>query len=241
MTRAHRLFATAVGAVIVCAITSSAAFAAGFLGPGHSSTDFADANAFWNPDPNSSTFVELSVSRNDFVFRPTQNSGGTSVMQHATLLFITVEGSAVAGSDCFLIPDSDFVVGSGVQSASLHATILSAADQCPGPPQSLTDVAAGKPGGGPPPVPGLQFPLTVSASWTGNGVAITTVSSGRESCAGFGQEFHINDTSARGTATSSITMPGITVTTSPTDQASVDQGTTVSDIQGVPSPLCFGF
>ena len=153
MTRAQRLTVTVIGALIVCAITSSAAFAAGFLGPGHTSSDFADANAFWNPDPNSSTFVELSVSRNDFVFRPTRKSGGTSVMQHATLLFITIEGSTVSGSDCFLIPDSDFVVGSGVQSASLHATILSAADRCPGPPQSLTDIAAGKPGGGPPPAP----------------------------------------------------------------------------------------
>lgn len=241
MTRVHRLLVTALGAVIVCAITSTAAFAAGFLGPGHSSSEFADANAFWNPDPNNSTFVELSVTRNDFVFRPTQNSGGTSVMQHATLLFITIEGSAVAGSDCFLIPDSDFVVGRGVQSASLHATILSAADRCPGAPQSLTDLAAGKPGGGPPPVPGIQFPLTVDASWTGNGVAVTIVSSGRESCAGFGMESHINVTSVRGTATSSISMPGITVKTSPTDQASMDQGRTVSDIQGVPSLLCFGF
>lgn len=241
MTRAQRLTVTVIGALIVCAITSSAAFAAGFLGPGHTSSDFADANAFWNPDPNSSTFVELSVSRNDFVFRPTRKSGGTSVMQHATLLFITIEGSTVSGSDCFLIPASDFVVGSGVQSASLHATILSAADRCPGPPQSLTDIAAGKPGGGPPPVPGIQFPLSVDASWTGNGVAVTIVSSGRESCAGFGMESQINATSARGTATSSISMPGITVTSSPTDQASVDQGRTVSDIQGVPSPLCFGF
>jgi len=130
------LFVTAIGAVIVCAITSSAAFAAGFLGPGHSSSEFADASAAWFPDATNLNFVDLSVSRNDFVFRPTRNSGGTALMQHATLLFVTVEGPAVAGSECFVIPDSDLVVGSDVQSASLHATV-NAIDRCQGLPQSL--------------------------------------------------------------------------------------------------------
>ncbi len=94
MTRAQRLFVTAIGAVIVCAITSSAAFAAGFLGPGHSSSEFADASAAWFPDATNLNFVDLSVSRNDFVFRPTRNSGGTATMQHATLLFVTVAARA---------------------------------------------------------------------------------------------------------------------------------------------------
>src|SRR5258708_12588550 len=123
MTRAQRLFVTAIGAVIVCAITSSAAFAAGFLGPGHSSSEFADASAAWFPDATNLNFVDLSVSRNDFVFRPTRNSRGTATMQHATLLFVTVEGPAVAGSECFVIPDSDLVVARDVQSASLHAPL----------------------------------------------------------------------------------------------------------------------
>ncbi len=44
MTRAQRLTVTVIGALIVCAITSSAAFAACFLGPGHTSSDFADSD-----------------------------------------------------------------------------------------------------------------------------------------------------------------------------------------------------
>ncbi len=239
MTRAQRLFVTAIGAVIVCAITSSAAFAAGFLGPGHSSSEFADASAAWFPDATNLNFVDLSVSRNEFVFRPTQNSGGTVLMQHATLLFVTIEGSAVAGSECFMIPDSDFVVGSGVQSASLHATV-NATDRCQGLPQSLSDVAAGKPGGGPPPVPGIQFPLTVSATWSGNGTTATFNNSGRSTCGSFAMESHSSVSAARGTATGSLSMPGLTVSPSPTDQASVDKGTIVSDIQGSLSPACFG-
>jgi hypothetical protein len=233
------LLVTAIGAVVVCAITSSAAFAAGFLGPGHSSSQFADASAAWFPDATNLNFVDLSVSRNDFVFRPTQNSGGTALMQHATLLFVTIEGSAVAGSECFMIPDSDFVVGSDVQSASLHATV-NATDRCQGLPQSLSDVAAGKPGGGPPPVPGIQFPLTVSATWAGNGTTARFNNSGRSSCGRFAMESHSSVSAARGTATGSLSMPGLTVTPSPTDQASVDQGTMVSDSQGSLSPACFG-
>jgi hypothetical protein len=239
MTRAQRLIVTVIGALIVCAITSSAAFAAGFLGPGHSSNEFADASATWNPDVNNPDFVQLSVSRNMFVFRPTANSGGTSVLQHATMLFVTLEGAAVAGTDCFIIPDSDFVVGSGAQSASLNATVQ-ATDRCQGLGESLTDLAAGKPGGGPPPVGGFTFPLTVTANWSGNGVTTTIVSDGRLSCGGFSMENHIMDTSARATATGSVSMPGLTVTTSPTDQAGVDQGTVVSDTQGVPPLSCFG-
>ena len=238
MTRVQRYLVTAIGAVIVCAITSSAALAAGFLGPGHSSTEFADASAAWFPDASNPYFVEVTVSRNDFVFRPTQNSGGTSVMQHATLLFVSVEGPAVVGFECFRIPDSDFVVGSGVQSATLHATV-NAVDRCQGLPQSLSDVAAGKPGG-PPPVPGIQFPLTVSATWSGNGVTATFNNSGRSTCGSFAMESHSSVSAARGTATGSLSMPSLTVAPSPTDQANVDQGTIVSDSQGSLSPACFG-
>src|SRR5713101_969653 len=238
MTRAQRLLVTAVGAVIVCAITSSAAFAAGFLGPGHSSNEFADASAAWFPDATNPYFVDLTVSRNDFVFRPTQNSGGTSMFQHATLLFVSIEGPAVMGFECFMIPDSDFVVGSGVQSASLHATV-NATDRCSGLPQSLSDAVMGKPGG-PPPVPGIQFPLTVSASWSGNSTIATFNNSGRATCGTFAMESHSSVSAARGTATGSLSMPGLTVSPSPTDQASVDKGTIVSDLQGSLSPACFG-
>jgi len=238
MTRAQRLIVTAIGALIVCAITSSAALAQGFLGPGHSSSKFADASATWFPDASNPTLVQFSVSRNEFVFRPTQNSGGIPIVQHATLLFVTIEGAAVAGSECFMIPDSDFVVGSGVQIASLHATV-NASDRCSGPAQSLSDVIAGKPGG-PPPVPGIQFPLIVSASWSGNGALATFNDSGRATCGGFSMETRSSVSIERGTATGSASMPTVTVTPPPTDQASVDQGTIVSDSQGSLSPACFG-
>ncbi len=238
MTRAQRLLVTAVGAAIVCAITSSAAFAAGFLGPGHSSNQFADASAAWFPDATNPYFVDLTVSRNDFVFRPTQNSGGTSTFQHATLLFVTIEGPAVVGFECFMIPDSDFVVGSDVQSASLKATV-NATDRCSGAPQSLSDAVMGKPGG-PPPVPGIQFPLNISATWSGNGVTATFLDDGRATCSGFSMQTHISQSVARGTATGSLSMPSLTVAPPPTDEASVDQGTVVSDTQGSLTPLCFG-
>src|SRR5258708_27059717 len=46
--------------------TSSAAFAAGFLGPGHSSTGFADASGLWFPNQPSPNFLQVSVDRNEF-------------------------------------------------------------------------------------------------------------------------------------------------------------------------------
>ncbi len=161
-------------------------------------------------------------------------------MQHATVLFVQMKGPAVAGFDCFMIPDSDFVVASGVQSASLNATVT-AADRCPGFAQPLADVGSGKPGGGPPPGGGgFQFPLTVSVSWSGNGATATSISNDRSSCGGFSMENHLSASSARATATGSLSMPNVTVTPSPTQQANVDQGNVVSDVQGFPSPLCVG-
>jgi len=239
MTRAQRLLVTAVGAAIVCAITSSVALAQGFLGPGHSSTEFADASASWFPDANNPYFVDLTVSRSTFVFRPTENSGGTPIIQRGTMLIIFVEGASFFGSDCFMIPDTDFVVSTDVQSAALNATV-NANNRCQGFGQSLQDIAAGKPGGGPPPVVGFQFPLTVSASWSGNGATVAIVSDARESCAGFSLEGHISDSSARGTATGLVSMPGLTVTTPSTDQAGMDEGALVTDTQGVPPLSCFG-
>jgi hypothetical protein len=239
MTLAHRFVVIAISALIVGALTSTAAFAAGFLGPGHSSTDFADANAQWFPDANSPYVVQLSVNRNTFIFRPTHNSGGTSVMQHATVLLVQLKGPAASGFDCFMIPDSDFVVSNGVQSASLNATVT-AAEFCPGFAEPLPGVGAGKSGGGPPPDGGIQLPLTVAISWSGNGATSVTTDESHMSCAGFSIQNHISDSSARATATGSLSMPSVTVTPSPTEQANVDQGTIVSDVKGSPSPLCFG-
>lgn len=238
MTRVQRLLVTVIGAVMVCAITSTAAFAAGFLGPGHSSSEFADANGLWFPDRTSPTFVQVSVSRGDFVFRPTQNSGGTSLRQHSTILIVQFKGDTF-GSDCFMIPDSAFVVGRDTQSASVNVTITDAATRCPGPFVPISGVGSGKPGGGPPPAP-IPLPLTVVATWSGNGATATTTSQDRSTCGGFSMENHLSVDSARATGSVSLTMPGMTITPSPTDQASVDQGTVVSDIQGSPSPQCVG-
>jgi hypothetical protein len=240
MTRAHRLVITVISAVIVGALTSSAAFAAGFLGPGHFSTDFADATSMWFPDANSPYFAQVSVNRNTFVFRPTQNSGGTSIMQHSTVLQVQLKGPAAGGSDCFIIPDSDFVVGSDVQSASVNATV-NAIDRCPGFAEPLAGLAAGKAGGGgPPPAGGIQFPLTVSANWSGNGATSISTSSDRSSCGGLSIENHTSTSSARATATGSLSMPGLAIAPSPSERATVDQGTVVSNVQGSPSPLCVG-
>ncbi len=238
MTRAQRLLVTAIGAVIVCAITSSAASAAGFLGPGHSSTGFADASGLWFSNQPSPNFLQVSVDRNEFVFRPTQNSGGTSLMQHATILIVQFQTDTAAGFGCFIIPDSAFVVGSDTQSASVNVTITDPDSSCPGFAVPFAGIASGK--GGPPPGGGIPLPLTVSGSWSGNGATATTTSADRSTCGGFSMENHLSVKSALATASVSLTMPGLAIAPSPTRQANVDQGNVVSDIQGAPSPQCFG-
>jgi len=144
------------------------------------------------------------------------------------------------GFGCFIIPDSAFVVGSDTQSANVNVTITDPNTACPGVAVPLGSVASGKPGGGPPPGGGIPLPLTVRATWSGNGATTLTNSAGRFSCGGMSVEDHLMVSSARATSTVSLTMPGLTIATSPTDQANVDQGTDVSDVQGSPNPLCFG-
>jgi hypothetical protein len=161
-------------------------------------------------------------------------------MQHATILTVAIKGPFVSGFDCFIIPDSDFVVAGDVQSASLNATV-NAIDRCPGFAEPLAGIAAGKSGGGgPPPGGGLQFPLTVSANWSGNGATSTFASSDQSSCGGLSIENHTSTSTAQATATGSLSMPGLVITPSPTERASVDQGNVVSNVQGSPSPLCVG-
>jgi hypothetical protein len=160
-------------------------------------------------------------------------------MQHATILIVQFQG-ATSGFGCFVIPDSAFVVGSDAQSAGVNVTITDPGTACPGFAVPLAGVASGKAGGGPPPGSGIPLPLTVNASWSGNGASATTTSQDRSTCGGFSMENHVSVESARATGSVSLTMPGMTITSSPTDQASVDQGRVVSDIQGTPTPQCVG-
>ncbi len=234
MRRIPRVALTAAGAAIIALVTAVGASAAGFLGPGHFSTDTADANAAWY---NSSPFVTVDVNRGTFVFRPTHH-GGTATMQHSTVLFVSVQTDTLFGQDCFVIPDSAFVESSGVQSASVNVTV-DATNLCPGYATPIAGVI-GDAGGGPPPGQDLPFPVTVSMTWTGNGVTSYFTDQSRSTCGGYSSVNHSTTSSAIASASGTISLgDGTTLSLSSPDFAQTDAGTFTSTAQGTPNPLCY--
>jgi hypothetical protein len=235
MQRVPRVLLTAAGAAIIAIVTSVGASAAGFLGPGHTSSNFADANASWYT---TSPYVQVSVDRNTFVFRPSHH-GGSPLMQHATILFVSVQTDTLTGQDCFIIPDSAFVQSNGVQNASVSVTV-DATNLCPGFATKISGVI-GDAGGGPPPGLNLPFPVTVNMAWTGNGVTSSFSDNSRSSCGGFSSVNQTSQKSAIANATGTITLgDGTALSLSNPDFATSDAGTFQSDLQGTPNPLCYG-
>ena len=236
MRRMPTLVLTIAGAAVMAVVTAVGASAAGFLGPGHFSTTVADANAQWF---SSSPFVMVSADRNTFVFRPSHH-GGAPIVQHATILFVTVQSPTMFGQDCFVIPDSAFVQSNGVQDASVNVTV-DATDLCPGFATPLAGVITDAGGGPPPGGGGLPLPLTVNLTWTGNGVTSSNVDTSRSACGGFNSENHNSMTSAIASVNGTIVFgDGSVLTLSNPDFAQSDAGTFSSEIQGSPNPLCYG-
>jgi hypothetical protein len=237
MKRIPRVLITGAGAAIMAIVTAAGASAAGFLGPGHFSTDAADANASWY---STSPYVTVSVDRGTFVFRPSHH-GGLPFIQHATTLYVSVQTDTSFGQDCFVVPDSAFVESNGVQSASLRVTV-DATNLCPGFATPVSGVI-GDAGGGPPPPPPLDlpFPVTVTMTWTGNGVTSSNIDTNRSSCGGLSSVNHSSMASAIATASGTISLgDGTVLSLSNPDYAQTDAGSFVSDIQGTPNPLCYG-
>jgi len=242
MRTATRLTVIAISVMLIAAVTSAGAIAAGFLGPGHYQSSFASANGAWFEDTQGNPIqVIVNVNRDTFVFRPT-TAGGTPLVQHATVLQILLftYGGPVNGSACFVIPDADFAVGNNVQSASLNTT-LSAAEACQGRAVPLASVLGAGPEIGAGDVGGITMPLTVQITWTGLGVTSTNNSAGLTSCGGFRTEMHFASSSASASTSGLLTLfDRSTIALPVRNQAAVRKGSSVLDVQGEPNPACFG-
>jgi len=205
LRRATLSIGTAVS--LLAALTVASVGAQGGFGqePGHFTFDDVSSTAsFFNPVDQSNASV--SVDRSLFMFRP--KAGGATTTQNETVLSVSVfvpdpvdpEGPPlVAAFGCFVIPDSDFVVSSDLQHASLNATV-NESDSCPGflVPVLGDEPAKGGGGGG----GGFAFPLTVTASWTGTGLVGTSDSQGRFACGSFSSSTHVQSRSALSSAVS---------------------------------------
>jgi hypothetical protein len=238
MKRFRKVLVTAASAAIVAVVSAAGVSAAGLIPSGHFSVDFAGGNAYWYSTANAS----INVDRNTFIFRPSHD-GGPANIYHATLLFVTIQTATFSGSDCFQIPDSDFVEGNGVQSATLNAYVDSS-NLCYGSATPISDVLSGAGGkGGPPPVTGIPLPMTVSLTWSGNGLTTLGTNSGHITCGTFSSAGQSSDQSAYGSASGTLTFyDGSTspIVLAASDFASVDQGTFQTDNEGNLDPRCFG-
>ena len=204
--------------IAVCvgaSISIASVGAAGGFGSGAGTTTFYDTNGFVNFfDPVSQASLNVSVDTGTFMFRP-RGGGGvqTQVMTVMSLSYFLPDLSnpdgppLVSDSGCFVIPGSDFVVASGLQSASLNATV-DESNLCPGFLIPLTGAVADGKGGGGGGSTGFTFPLTVSASWTGTGELQSSENQGSFRCDTFVALMHSHSQSAL-SALVSATVSGI--------------------------------
>ena len=177
----------AVSILATLAIASVGA-AGGFgSGPGHFVFhDLSASASFFNPVDGST--LDLSVDRSLFINRP--RGGGGSQTQPTTVMSINIfvanpdptQPPVVVAFGCFVIPDSDFVVSTDLQTATLNA-IVDETNFCPSAlvPLDGPEPAKGDGGGG----GGFTFPVTVSATWTGTGAVGTQNQQGTFRCLSF--------------------------------------------------------
>ena len=233
------------GATLISASVSSPPAAAGKggcgVGAGQCRITQTDAFAFWfTGDPITGSQVSINPTRTTFVMRP--RGGPATITPLQTIVNISIFSPTINSGECFVIPDSQFVVSSDLQSATLKAT-LTADEICGGAmtPQLGASQAAPLAGGGGPPGGGLSLPLTVNVTWTGPGLAFKSTSNSTQTCGGFTSTFHTEGSSSQAAANGSTLVfgDGTTLALGSTFGGVDDFKSTISS-NGFPGPLCTG-
>jgi hypothetical protein len=235
------------GATLIAASIGSPAAAGGKgggcgIGAGQCTITQTDAFGFWfTPDPNNPQQVSIDPNRSTFVMRT--RGGPTVITPLQTIVNVSIF-SAITGTGtgaCFVIPDSQFVVSSDLQHASLNA-VLTADEMCGGPltPQLGSIQAAPFAGSGGPPGGGLSLPITVNVSWTGPGLAFKSTSNSNQTCGGFTTSFHTVGASSQANANGNTISfgDGSSLALGNTLNAGVDNFRSTVISNGVPGPQC---
>jgi hypothetical protein len=139
----------------------------------------------------------ISVDRNHSDFRP---KTGPHQVVNTTPVNVQISTAAINGAGCFIIPASDFTVGSDLQSAALHTT--------------LTTPCPSNSGGG------LPESIRLDVTWTGNGLVGTTRDQDTFQCAGYTLNRDVVGRAASVTASGTVSSPsiGTVLSLSPADQ-----------------------
>jgi len=144
-------------------------------------------------------------------------SGGPTTTQAETDLNIFESAFPQFISGCFVLPSSAFTIGSGLQSASLHASIDSTTTPCPHGNNS-----------------GLPAAFTVNVTWTGNGPVASFRSDSTSSCASLHTVSAILGTNINATASGGLSGIADSFTTT---QAGMGTNDSTTHIQG--TSTCF--
>jgi hypothetical protein len=169
-------------------LTIATVGAAGGFGAGAGTFSFSDTSAFvstFNPIDQSS--INLNVDRSTFISR--QRPAGTPQTQAMTTLSITQfipnpdpTMPPTINSTCLVIPDSDFVVGSDLQTASLNVVNESTPCGFFKVPVSGGAIDVKAIGGAGPTIP---LPLSATVTWVGTGAVGVSDTNGTFRCLTF--------------------------------------------------------
>ena len=218
------------------ALATAVFSAGGGFAPGQTLFSDTSANAFFGSGkggPADGFFIFVNQGLNSF---EPEDSRGVATVTHSTIVQLQVFG-ATSGSACYVIPDSDFVVGRNLQSASLHTT-LTTANMCKG----KGAPAIGKSGAAPiaangvlPPSAGLPASITVDVTWTGSGVTSTRRDRASFECLDYSSDSSLTLRAALSDAagTISVLTPSFT-----TQAATVGSSDGTIDVSGSLSPTC---
>jgi hypothetical protein len=228
----------AVASLVVTSGVVLAAGGGGFGQPG--TTTFNDLSASAALTDSGGGFLFLSVDRGVQTFKLRGVNGPPVMTGPETVLNYFSNGpSGSSSSGCFVIPDSSFVVATGLSTATLTVD-PSIETPCPG--MLLSPEAGGRPGlAGPAPAGGgggggFSQPITANLTWTSNGAVTNSNISTNSRC---------QSAVASSVGSSSLTFSTVSGSVSPliditTQFASIDEFKTNVTIANTLSAACIG-
>jgi hypothetical protein len=214
---------------------AAAAIAAGGMGPGKYTFHSTSADAFFGMGkkggpPSASWSVSVNQGLNSFKSK----SGGPVVIDDTVVFLTEFDANGQGGYGCFVIPDGDFTVSHGLESATLSTT-LTTDEACGG---YGSPVGGGKDavyaGGN----SGLVLPISISVSWTASGAITTYKDSFSVRCLDYSQDASstVRSTAAGASGTISALTGNFGA-----EISSVSDSSGQFDIHNQPQAACLGY